>query len=82
MSKTTKFGEDLIQAMTEALVHAKGRDVAGLRITAIDLETVDFKAIRQKLHLTQDEMAAFLWTSPSTWEQGSTAIRRCSNASA
>jgi putative transcriptional regulator len=73
MSETTKFGEDLIQAMTEALGHAQGRDTAGMRVTAVDLETVDAKAIRQKLHLTQDEMAAFLGTSASgyrKWEQG------------
>lgn len=55
MRETTKFGEDLIQARTEALGHAQGRDVAGLRVNAVDLETVDAKAIRQKLHLTQDE---------------------------
>ncbi len=54
MSERTKLGEDLIQAMTEALGHAQGRDPAGMRVTAVDLETVDAKAIRQKLHLTQD----------------------------
>ncbi|KIP98089.1 XRE family transcriptional regulator [Agrobacterium tumefaciens] len=73
MSETTKFGEDLIQAMTEALGHAQGRDPTGMRVTTVDLETVDAKAIRQKLHLTQDEMATFLGTSPSgykKWEQG------------
>ena len=73
MSETTKFGQDLIQAMTEALGHTQGRDVVGMRVTAVDLETVDAKAIRQKLHLTQDEMATFLGTSASgykKWEQG------------
>lgn len=73
MSEMTKFGEDLVQAMTEALEHAQGRDPAGMRVTAVDLETVDAKAIRRKLHLTQDEMAAFLGTSASgykKWEQG------------
>ncbi|XUY30448.1 helix-turn-helix domain-containing protein (plasmid) [Agrobacterium sp. rho-8.1] len=73
MSETTKFGEDLVQAMTEALGHAQGSDPAVMRVTAVDLETVEAKAIRQKLHLTQDEMAAFLGKSPSgykKWEQG------------
>lgn len=72
-AKANKFGEDLIQAMTEALGHAQGRDPMGMRVTAVDLKTVDAKVIRQKLHLTQDEMAAFLGTSPSgykKWEQG------------
>lgn len=44
-----------------------------MRVTALDLETVDAKAIGQKLHLTQDETSAFLGTSASgyeKWEQG------------
>lgn len=73
MSEMSKFGDDLMQAMAEALAHAEGEDVSGIRVTTVDVESVDAKAIRQKLHLTQDEMAAFLGTSASgykKWEQG------------
>jgi putative transcriptional regulator len=73
MSKMTKFGADLIQAMSDVLAHAHGKDVRGMRLHSVDLGSVDAKAIRQKLELTQDEMAAVLGTSPSgykKWEQG------------
>lgn len=73
MSEMSKFGDDLMEAMAEALAHAEGKDVSGIRVTTVDIESVDAKAIRQKLHLTQDEMAAFLGTSASgykKWEQG------------
>jgi putative transcriptional regulator len=73
MSEMTKFGADLIQAMSEALAHAQGKDVSGIRVSAVDVGTVDAKAIRKKLDLTQDEMATVLGTSPSgykKWEQG------------
>ncbi|TJW02484.1 MAG: helix-turn-helix domain-containing protein [Mesorhizobium sp.] len=73
MSEMTKFGADLIQAMSEALAHAQGKDVPGMQMHAVDIGTVDAKAIRKKLDLTQDQMATVLGTSPSgykKWEQG------------
>ncbi|RFC63864.1 helix-turn-helix domain-containing protein [Mesorhizobium denitrificans] len=73
MSEMTKFGADLIQAMSEALTHAQGKDVPGIQVHTIDVGAMDAKAIRKKLDLTQDEMAAVLGTSPSgykKWEQG------------
>jgi putative transcriptional regulator len=73
MSDKSTFGADLLGAMTEALSHAEGKYVAGLRLTSVDLSDVDAKSIRQKLHLTQDEMAEFLGTNTSgyrKWEQG------------
>lgn len=66
----TKFGADLIQAMSEALAHAQDKDVPGVKVHSVD---VDAKAIRKKLGLTQDEMATVLGTSPAgykKWEQG------------
>ncbi|SEI09905.1 putative transcriptional regulator [Rhizobium tibeticum] len=62
------------QAMSEALAHSQGTDLPGIRINAIDLGTVDAKAIHKKRDLTQDEMATVLGTSASgyeKWEQGS-----------
>ncbi|RWF27093.1 helix-turn-helix domain-containing protein [Mesorhizobium sp.] len=73
MSEMTKFGADLIQAMSEALAHAQGKDVPGMQVHAVDIGTVDAKSIRKKLDLTQDQMATVLGTSPSgykKWEQG------------
>ncbi len=73
MSEMTKFGVDLIQAMSEALAHAQGKDVPGIKAHTVDVGAVDAKAIRKKLDLTQDEMATVLGTSPSgykKWEQG------------
>ncbi|MER8576279.1 type II toxin-antitoxin system MqsA family antitoxin [Mesorhizobium sp. M1338] len=73
MSEMTKFGADLIQAMSEALAHAQGKDVPGTQVHAVDVGTVDAKGIRKRLDLTQDQMATVLGTSPSgykKWEQG------------
>ena len=64
----------MIQAMTEALGIAQGKDPAGMRVTAVDLETVDAKAIRQKLHLTQDEMAASLGRAHQDTKSGSRGL--------
>lgn len=68
----SKFGDELIQGLKEALAHAKGEDVPGI-IHHVDVETVDAKAVRVKLKLTQDRMATLLGTSTSgyrKWEQG------------
>lgn len=73
MTKTTRFGKELIAALSEALSHAEdGRAIASV-VHQIDVEEIDAKAIRQRLHLTQDQMAQFLGTSASgykKWEQG------------
>lgn len=68
----TKFGQDLIQSMSEALAHARGDTKSGVLVHEIDTETIDPKAIRLSLHLTQERMAAMLGTSVSgyrKWEQ-------------
>ncbi len=73
VSEMSKFGTELIQAMSDALAHAQGKDVPGAKVHVIDVGAVDAKAIRKKLDLTQDQMAAVLGTSPSgykKWEQG------------
>ena len=69
----TKVGAQIIAGLEEALAHAKGEDVPGLVVHRIDPVPVDAKAVRKKLHLTQDQMAVFLGTSASgyrKWEQG------------
>ena len=69
----SKFGRELIAGLQEALAHARGEDVPGMRIHHIDIPKVDVRAIRKKLRLTQEQMALALGTSPSgyrKWEQG------------
>lgn len=73
MAKKTVFGSDLAQAMSEALAHASGAPLEGTRVHAVDTDSVDPRAIRRHLKLTQAQMAQFLGTSVSgyrKWEQG------------
>lgn len=61
------FGEDLIQAMSEALVHAKGEGPALVH------EPVLPRQVREVAHLTQAQMAPLMGMSLSgyrKWEQG------------
>jgi putative transcriptional regulator len=63
----TTFGDDLIQAMTEALVHAKG---AG---PAVVHDPIAPRAVREQAKLTQAQMAPLMGMSLSgyrKWEQG------------
>ena len=69
----SKVGQDIIAGLKEALAHARGEDVPGMRVHRIEVPEVDTKAIRKKLRLTQEQMALALGTSPSgyrKWEQG------------
>lgn len=61
------FGEDLIQAMSEALAHARGEGPALLHAP------VDPREIRTRARLTQGQMAPLMGMSLSgyrKWEQG------------
>jgi putative transcriptional regulator len=71
----TKFGNDLIAALQEALAHARGNDV-GVRVHHVDMDQVDVRAIRRRAGLKQHQMAPLLGVSVSgyrKWEQG----KRC-----
>lgn len=73
MSKKPSFGAELIQAMSEALAHAKGETASGTIVHYIDVDMPDPKLIRQQLELTQDQMARVLGMSVHgyrKWEQG------------
>lgn len=73
MAKNSSFGEDLIQAMTEALSHARGEASEGVTVRKIEVDMPDPKLIRQQLDLTQDQMARVLGMSVHgyrKWEQG------------
>lgn len=63
----SSFGEDLIQAMGEALAHGEGKGPAIVHVP------VDPRAIRARAKLTQAEMAPLMGMSLSgyrKWEQG------------
>ena len=63
----SSFGEDLIQAMGEALAHAEGKG------PAIFHAPVDPREIRTRAKLTQAQMAPLMGMSLSgyrKWEQG------------
>ncbi|MBL8893771.1 MAG: helix-turn-helix domain-containing protein [Rhizobiales bacterium] len=67
----TKFGDDLIAAMSEALEHARGKRKA--KAHRIVVKPMDVRAIRTRLKLTQDQMSELLGVSLSgyrKWEQG------------
>lgn len=61
------FGDDLIQAMTEALSHANGEGLAVVHTPVAPRE------VREKAKLTQAQMAPLMGMSLSgyrKWEQG------------
>ncbi|MBA3518869.1 MAG: helix-turn-helix domain-containing protein [Rhizobiales bacterium] len=66
-----RFAEDLIDSLNQAVEHARGGEVAGLRLTHVELP--DVKAIRRALRMSQEEFAAAYRIPLSTlknWEQG------------
>lgn len=61
------FGDDLTQAMTEALAHAKGEGPAVVH------DPITPREVRKKAKLTQTQMAPLMGMSLSgyrKWEQG------------
>ena len=61
------FGDDLIQAMTEALAHAQGKG------PAIVHDPIAPREVLEQAHLTQAQMAPLMGMSLSgyrKWEQG------------
>lgn len=65
------FGDDLIQAMTEALAHANGEGPAVVHAPVVP------RAVREQAHLTQAQMAPLMGMSLSgyrKWEQGQRRI--------
>ena len=66
----SKFGNDLIESLTDALAHARG-DKSGVRVQTV--EVPDVRAIRRALHMSQQEFAATYRIPLPTlkgWEQG------------
>ncbi len=66
----SKFGNELIESLTDALAHAKGEQ-SGVRVQTV--EVPDVRAIRRALHMSQQEFAETYRIPLPTlkgWEQG------------
>ena len=66
----SKFGNELIESLTDALAHASG-DKSGVRVQTV--EVPDVRAIRRALHMSQQEFAeTYRIPLPilKGWEQG------------
>ena len=67
---TGKFGDDLIESLSDAVAHAHGKKT-GARVHVIDVP--DVKSIREELGLSQQEFARAYKIPLATlqgWEQG------------
>ena len=70
----SELGKELIEGMKQAVAYARGdADEKEFRVTQVEVETPDIKAIRQRMKMTQQEFADFLGLSVHTlgkWERG------------
>lgn len=67
---TSSVGQDLIESLTEAIAHARGKP-GGARVHSLDVP--DVRAIREHLHMSQQEFSrAYRIPLPTLkgWEQG------------
>jgi putative transcriptional regulator len=66
----TKFGDELIESLGDALAHARG-EASGVRVHTVALP--DVRAIRRKLHMSQlvfAETYRIPLPTLKNWEQG------------
>ena len=69
----TKAYESIRRGLEEALAHAKGEKVPGLRVHRIAVKTTDVAALRKKVGLSQAQFAKSIGVALGTlqgWEQG------------
>jgi len=67
-------GSRILESLREAVDWADGKDVP-VRVTRVEVPTIDIRAVRRKLGLSQAAFAAKFGFQPSTlrnWEQGRT----------
>jgi len=67
-------GSRIIASLREAVDWAEGKNVP-VRVTTVDVPTIDVRATRKRLGLSQAEFAARFGFQPATlrnWEQGRT----------
>ena len=78
-SRTTKrrkpsAGNRIIASLREAVDWAEGKDVP-VRVTTVEVPTIDVRAVRRRLGLSQAAFATKFGFQPATlrnWEQGRT----------
>ncbi|MBV8732242.1 MAG: helix-turn-helix domain-containing protein [Acidobacteriia bacterium] len=73
-SARRSVGREIITSLTEAIAWAAGEDVA-VRVTQVNVPTIDVRVLRRKLGLSQSAFAAKFGFQPATiknWEQGRT----------
>lgn len=66
----SKFGDELIESLTDAVAHARGEQT-GVRVHTVAMP--DVRVIRRKLHMSQQEFAETYRIPLPTlkgWEQG------------
>ncbi|HEY2016553.1 MAG TPA: type II toxin-antitoxin system MqsA family antitoxin [Bryobacteraceae bacterium] len=67
-------GQEVIASLKEAIAWAGGEDVP-VRVTTVQVPTIDVRAVRRRLRLSQSEFAAkfgFQAATLKNWEQGRT----------
>jgi len=72
--RMTSPGSRIVASLMEAVDWAEGKDVA-VRVTTVDVPTIDVRATRKRLGLSQSAFAAKFGFHPATlrnWEQGRT----------
>jgi putative transcriptional regulator len=72
--RTPSAGRRIIASLKEAVEWAEGKDVA-VRVTTVEVPTIDVRATRKSLGLSQTAFAAKFGFQPATlknWEQGRT----------
>jgi putative transcriptional regulator len=72
--RTPSAGRRIIASLKEAVEWAEGKDVT-VRVSTVDVPTIDVRATRKSLGLSQAAFAAKFGFQPATlknWEQGRT----------
>jgi putative transcriptional regulator len=72
--RSPSAGRRIIASLKEAVEWAEGREVA-VRVTTVKVPTIDVRATRKRLGLSQSAFAAKFGFQPATlknWEQGRT----------
>ena len=71
---TRSVGQEIITGLKEAIAWAGGENIP-VRVTTVRVPTIDVRAVRRRLGLSQSEFAAKFGFQPATlknWEQGRT----------
>jgi putative transcriptional regulator len=69
----SRFSKDLKESFQQAIDFAKGKKVPGMRVTVVEVEVPDVKAIRRSLRMSQQRFATAFRIPLATvknWEQG------------